>query len=161
MAATRASYAAVQLQSGRVLVAGGVGGSGTVASAEIFDPATGTWTATAPMNGLRAAHTATVLPSGKVVVAGGSAGGAGLATAEIFDPQASGGVGSWSGTGSLGTGRSGARAVLLPSGSILMVGGSDGFGTALNSVELFDPDGNAGLGSWASTASARSSPAAS
>ena len=61
---------ATLLPSGKVLVAGGVN-SEYLDNAELFDPATGTWTATGSLSTRRAGHTATLLPSGDVLVAGG------------------------------------------------------------------------------------------
>ena len=59
-------------------------GSGTESSAELYDPATGTWSETASMIEARFAHTATLLSSGKVLVAGGYGSGP-LSTAELDD----------------------------------------------------------------------------
>jgi hypothetical protein len=54
-----------------VLVAGGVDFSNVFASAELYDPASGAWTATGSLATARYLHTATLLPNGKVLVAGG------------------------------------------------------------------------------------------
>lgn len=88
----RSSQAAVPLRDGRVLLAGGdvcLGGAGCppspVSSAEIYDPASGTFTATA---NLLAAHPCVKgfpLSNGKVLILGGSSN---VVTAEIYDPEA-------------------------------------------------------------------------
>jgi hypothetical protein len=62
---------ATLLLDGRVLVAGG-GSNGT--SAELYDPATGTWSPTGSMSVGRAGFTATRLADGRVLVAGGLCG---------------------------------------------------------------------------------------
>ena len=65
-------HTATLLPNGKVLVAGGYDSVGSLASAELYDPASGTWTATGSLATARASHTATLLPNGKVLVAGGS-----------------------------------------------------------------------------------------
>jgi hypothetical protein len=81
---------ATVLLDGRVLVAGGFSSNGKpLASAELYDPASGTWSATASMVAVRLGCTATVLPDGKVLVAGGlgvSGDSETLASAELYDP---------------------------------------------------------------------------
>ena len=53
-------------------------------SAELYDPASGTWSATGSLTTARYDHTATLLPNGKVLVAGGYNGGP-LSSAELYD----------------------------------------------------------------------------
>ena len=86
------------MQGGRVLIVGGTGNSGVLASAEIFDPATETFTAL-PATGstqLQTARTglaAAELPDGRVLIAGGDVSASSqvaannlLTSAEVFDP---------------------------------------------------------------------------
>ena len=105
-----------------VLVAGGLDGNSIAsASAELYDPATGTWTATASLKAARFAHTATLLPNGMVLVAGGSQGQAvPLGSAELYDPAS----GTWTNTGRLNTARFDHTATLLPNGMVLVAGGA-------------------------------------
>ena len=71
----RARHTAARLPDGRVLVAGGEDyqGSGTLASTEIFDPATSAWTTTADLVTGREQHATATLLDGTVMVAGGYA----------------------------------------------------------------------------------------
>ncbi len=84
MVTAREGHTATLLPSGKVLVAGGWFPLGTsLRSAELYNPATGTWTLIRSMRGARAFHTATLLLSGKVLVAAG-VNGAALTSAELY-----------------------------------------------------------------------------
>jgi hypothetical protein len=95
----RSGQTATLLSNGKVLVAGGQTNVDlTTAAAEQYDPATGAWTMTGPMNAGRAHHTATMLPNGQILVAGGYSSGTGaLSSAELYDPAA----GIWTVTGAM------------------------------------------------------------
>ena len=75
-------HTATLLPNGQVLVAGGYGNSGYLTSAELYNPATGTWTVTGSLNIARTWHTATLLPNGQVLVAGGYGNSGSLTNAE-------------------------------------------------------------------------------
>ena len=149
LAQARAHHTATLLTDGRVLVVGGENGNGnTFTSAELFDPARGTWTATGSLNTDRADHTATLLPDGRVLVAGGREFFYALASAELYDPA----TGSWTPTGGLAIRRRNHTATLLPDGRVLVAGGSQespsGSGDfSVASEELYDP----ASGTWTST----------
>jgi hypothetical protein len=138
------------LADGRVLVAGGGGAEAGNAwkTAELYDPATGTWTATGNMLESRHDHTATLLPDGRVLVAGGLASFATdgvLASAEVYDP----GTGTWTATASMTGTRHGHAASLLADGRVLLAGGHRDRGAphpaVVATTEIFDP----ATGSWA------------
>jgi hypothetical protein len=81
----RHAQSAVLLQNGKVLL---IAGSGGLATCQIYDFVTNTWTATGSLNVGRNYNTATLLQSGKVLVTGGqTGGGATLNSAEIYDPS--------------------------------------------------------------------------
>jgi hypothetical protein len=91
LATPRDGHTATLLPSGRVLVTGGitvVAGPNSknviLATSELYDPATGTWSATGSLATARFLHTATLLPSGKVLVAGGIGQSGYLASAELI-----------------------------------------------------------------------------
>jgi len=151
MAGPRWLHAATLLKNGKVLVAGGqsgstcgFGGFEALSSAELYDPATGTWTLTGSLAFARHDFTVTLLPSGKVLAASGAldCGGILVGSAELYDP----GTGTWASAGSLATARQFHTATLLPSGIVLVAGGLNGAGAALASVELYDP----AAGTWSS-----------
>lgn len=123
----RESPTATLLKNGKVLVAGGYTNSTSAltptASAEIYDPSTGTWSLIGSMSEARVDHTATLLRNGKVLVAGGHTDNSlgGIATAEVYNP----GTGVWSPTASMHFGRRAPTATLLNDGKVLVAGGAD------------------------------------
>ena len=80
----RNSHSATLLPDGTVLVAGGVSGGSGLASAERYDPSSGSWTAAGTMVTPRDRHTATMLRDGTVLMAGRT--GTLAASAELYDP---------------------------------------------------------------------------
>jgi hypothetical protein len=121
------------LLNGKVLVAGGSSSFlGADSTAELFDPATGTWTATGSLNAARSGHTATLLPNGKVLVARGFD-FVYLSSAELYDPL----TGTWTITATTGASTISPTANLLVNGKVLLVGGSNGI-TGTNRAELYD-----------------------
>ncbi|WP_225981703.1 IPTL-CTERM sorting domain-containing protein [Acidovorax avenae] len=138
----RYSHTATLLPSGKVLIAGGETSNyatSAVASAELYDPATNSWSSAGSLINSRSNHTATLLPSGKVLVSGGGGSSVDRASTELYDPATD----SWSNAGNLAAARYFHTATLLPSGKVLVTSGysfSNGF---VASAELYDPASNA------------------
>jgi hypothetical protein len=146
MVSGRNSFTLTVLRNGKVLAVGGASGGGiSVAAAEVFDPLTPGWSATAPLHFPRLYHTSTILPDGRVLIIGGVGSSNVLASAEIYDPVA----GTWTMTQPMSTNRAGHVAVILPSGRVLVAGGYRQQGLNLNSAEIYDPSN----GSWSSAGS--------
>src|SRR5271155_68539 len=126
MTVQRAGQTITMLRDGRVLLTGGVQNVGfrsELASAEIYDPASGTFSATCSMSVAREGHTATLLRDGRVLVVGGSDNGTHtLDTAEVYDPS----IGAFSRAGHLNQPRVAHVAALLGTGKVLIAGGGRG-----------------------------------
>ncbi|MEO8432974.1 MAG: kelch repeat-containing protein [Acidobacteriota bacterium] len=149
MTAARKWHTATRLPNGKVLIAGGHDGTAALSSAELFDPATGAFTATGSMSVARVLHSATLLNDGTVLVVGGGSDFATgtLASAEIYNP----GTGLFTPTGSLtGNSRQGHGAVRLNDGRVLVAGGFtiDSGISGLATAELYNP----GAGTFSATA---------
>ena len=141
MSDSRAFHNSVQLNDGRFMVIGGIQGpygsgnshySKVLNTCEIYDPATGTWTATATMIKYRAGSNSMVLPDGRVFVAGGTEGNAShnvgdvadilttsLKTTEIYNPTTN----SWSWGPNIQEPKAGATGVVLADGRFALIGG--------------------------------------
>ena len=83
MNVARYGHTASILSNEKVLITGGMNASVYLNSAELYNPATGTWTITRNMNSARYGHTASILSNGKVLVTGGWIGPA-LSSAELY-----------------------------------------------------------------------------
>jgi len=116
-----------------VLVTGG-GSNGP--SAELYNPATGTWSPTGSTSSFF--FVATLLLDGRVLVTGGGSNGT---SAELYNPT----TGTWSPTGNTSVGRFGFAATRLLDGRVLVTGG----GPNGTSAELYDPT----TGTWSPTGS--------
>jgi len=136
MATARGNHTATLLLNRKVLVTGGYNRNtaSAVSAAELYDPATGTWTSTGSMASARLNHTSTLLLSGKVLVTGGAPDNAqysSLSSAEVYDPA----TGTWTAIGSLAVARQFQTATLLPDGRVLVAGGANA-GYFTSSAEL-------------------------
>jgi hypothetical protein len=146
LADARSDATATLLRDGRVLIAGGYGcgnvalcsggspadGRDLLATAELYDPATGTFARTGSMTVARADATATLLRDGRVLMLNGR-----TEIAEIYDPA----TGRFARTGSLLNYYTYPTATLLPNGTVLVVGDSQNISDTQDEprAEAFDP----------------------
>jgi N-acetylneuraminic acid mutarotase len=143
-----------------VLVAGGYGitidgTTGSLNTAELYDPSTDTWKLTGSMTDPRTDHTSTQLLNGKVLVIGGNlvmgnnnpnyTSTNGIRSTELYDPD----TGVWQRADSMLTGRSYHASTLLVDGTVLAAGGDADVSTS----ERYYPNENNGslIGRWKST----------
>jgi hypothetical protein len=144
----RLHHAAALLSDGKVLVVGGnpwqsPDPNDRLASAELYDPGTGTWTAAGSMNEPRAYVTAVLLRDGRVLVAGGVVH---IASAELYDPAS----GTWTPTGNSDIRDRIATYTLLRDGRVLAVGACcDDPEFRAHAAELLNPVN----GTWTATTS--------
>jgi WD40 repeat protein len=145
MTSARMHHTATLLASGKVLLTGGWSSESPItvlATAELFDPFTNTFTATGSMSAVRAMHSASLLANDKVLILGGASPMFSVASAELYGPAS----GTFTDAGLLNGKRHLHTATLLPSGSLLVAGGIHEFSGPdapefehLSSAELFDP----------------------
>jgi len=137
MQQARNYFSATLLNNGQVLVVGGSYRGSFVqyglTSAELYNPANGTFSFTGSLNTGRYGHSATLLNNGKVLIAGGTNNSTALSSAELYDPT----TGTFTVTGSLSC-ACGYSATLMPNGMVLFSGGFNG-SNAVSSAELYNP----------------------
>lgn len=150
MLTKRAYFGADMLPGGKILAVGGCttfninGCANVTVKTEIYDPATGKWSATGSMTVARGALTATMLTNGKVLAAGGqNAAGDALASSELYNPA----TGKWTLTGKMNVARDEHTAVLLANGNVLALGGENINGISTAKTELYNP----ATGKWTLT----------
>jgi hypothetical protein len=130
------------LKDGQVLITGGHKGRHAAitiySSAEIYNPASGTFSSTGNLTVRRHKHDASLLADGRVLIVGGSderdgRGGSAYRNAEVFNPT----TGTFTAVASMNAARYKLQGttVLLKNGKVLIAGGA-------NRAEVFNPATN-------------------
>jgi hypothetical protein len=151
----RVGHVPIVRPNGTVLLAGGVSFDNLIiikvptvrATTDLFSPATNAITAGPSMASARSLIDAVPLPNNRWLLAGGIASmtianqGTPTAAAEVYDAVAN----TWSSAGAMATARANQRAIVLPNGSVLLVGGANGAiltPTPLASGEIYNSSTN-------------------
>src|SRR3989442_15096798 len=148
MSAGRYGHTATLMANADVLVTGGIDLQTLtiLGSAEVYHPASDSWSAAAPLAAARYGHAATLLGNGDVLVMGGRnalfPSPSDLASAELYDPV----TGAWSDAGSLSAAREQSPATLLATGNGLVAGGRNPSGP-LPAADLYARPGWSPAGS--------------
>ncbi len=144
MITARRNHMVIALPNGKILLTGGAGnadGTGSLASAELYDPVAHTFSSTVnTMSTSRVDHTVTLLLNGEVLVTGGYSDTTNAQPSadiyfvanNVFNPV----------TAQMTTPRAEHAATLLANGTVLITGGNDNSGNTLASAEIFDPTAN-------------------
>ena len=135
LAVPRWGAAAVTARDGRIYVLGGFSGTDdrhALASVEVFDPVSGSWSTVAPMHRARGALAAVAAPDGRIYALGG-ADGPDFADVEVYSPADN----TWTAATPLPSPRSGLAAGIAPDGSVEVVGGYTSHAVA--TVEVYSP----------------------
>ena len=144
MITARRNHMVIALPNGKILLTGGAGnadGTGSLASAELYDPVAHTFSSTVnTMSTSRVDHTVTLLLNGEVLVTGGYSDTTNAQPSadiyfvanNVFNPV----------TAQMTTPRAEHAATLLANGKVLITGGNDNSGNTLASAEIFDPRAN-------------------
>ena len=129
-AIARRSHTSTRLSDGRVLIAGGDNaGGGYLGDAQVFDPASGTFTIVGSMIAGRSEHAALKLGDGRVLITGGLTALGITNTTEVFDPA----TGTFSSGPDMSVARAGHSATLFADGRVFLAGGD-----ANGSAEILD-----------------------
>jgi N-acetylneuraminic acid mutarotase len=135
---------AIGVINGKLYTAGGTNCCIEIGSLYEYTPATDSWAAKAPMPTTRQDATGGVVNNRLYVAGGLNSGGSGahgtFSTLEEYDPSA-GPAGTWTTKASMPTARRGAGGATA-GGQFYVVGGQNASGTALNTVEAYDPGTN-------------------
>ena len=126
MTTARSYHTATVLSDGTVLIAGGYNASGSLSSAEVYDPVVGSLTGTGPMIDAPSPNTATLLADGRVLLVG--------TQAQLYDPSTR----TFAATG-YGAAVHGCAATLLGSGKVLFTDDPPPYGSSAT-AELYNPD---------------------
>lgn len=148
MSSVRRAHTATMLSTGKVLVVGGdypTGAStvGYVASADLFDPATNTFSPTGSLTTARSHHAAALLTNGNVLVTGGEGSAGILGSTEIYDA----GTGQFGAGGALLEPRKDPEIVVQASNNVpLVTGGLGSSSLVLDTSEKYDTTNNVWTG---------------